>query len=234
MSDAIFRPRPYEEIYAEQAYLATSLQVQSSKANELLRQYSLLEEELENMTASKQRRRLRKRLNLVRSQLTGAAEQEKAIFIRLSEVYMEVHSRDAWAQASRPRVVYRGVLGQAQNHAAIRGSSSCSNTRPSTYLSGASPEFVPRNRRAVQRPAGAQAVSEAGQARPPTSSPSVTSARASESGDAGLDVSDGDSGKCPRDRGLGFQYKAAAGRAKSGDGRGNRLSLPNLESIWPN
>lgn len=235
MSDAIFRPRPYEEIYAEQAYLTTSLEVQSSRANELLRQYSWLEDALQNMTASKQRRSLRKQLNLVRSQLGGAAQQEKAIFIRLSEVYMELHSRDAWAQASRQRTSYRGVLGQSWNSPAIRGNPSSGNSMPSAHVNGVSPEFVPMNRRAVQRPMGVQVESRAGQL--PTSSLTVPSLRAPNADGSGLDTAD----ECPRDHGLSRQYLAAAGRSNTWEGpslacrtgRDNRLSLPNLESIWP-
>ncbi|KAF4511661.1 hypothetical protein G6O67_003434 [Ophiocordyceps sinensis] len=238
-SDAIFRPRPYEDIYAERAYLTVSLQVQSNKANELLRQYSWLEDEIQGLTASKQRRRLRKQLNLVRSRLGGAAEQEKAIFVRLSEVCMEVNSRDAWAQASRQRVQRRAVLGQPLSQAANRATSPDGSPRPSTHPNGQSPELTPTDPRAAQQPASAQTVPEA---EPASLSPvMVASEGASHPGNSLLHVTDGGGDKCSSDGRMSYQYQEVAAQFKSWaspssacrTGRDNRLSLPSLASIWP-
>lgn len=162
-------------MYAEQAYLAASLQEQSSKANELLRQYTLLEDELQGMPASRQRRRLRKRLHLVWSQLNRAAEQEKAISVRLGEVYMEVHSRDAWAQVSQQRRASQGAVGQTLPTAsADRASPRQGNPRPLRNVDGASTR---------RRATGTQTASEAGLAVGRDGSPAQDAASASDPGE---------------------------------------------------
>ncbi|PNY28926.1 Uncharacterized protein TCAP_01154 [Tolypocladium capitatum] len=233
MSNAIFRPRPYEEIYAEQAYLTTSLQVQSTKATDLIRRYSCVEIELETMEASKQRRRLRKQLNLLRSQINEAAEQEKAIFLRLSELYMEAHSRDTLGQVHQQRASSQGRRGgTAESSSGSTGASespTCGNSRPSPLLNGATPEFVPRSQAVELRASSMQIVQKilAGPV---------------------LDTVDESSEDFACNHGLTYQYKTAEGMdeeeacgqrrmPRCGDllkEREYRLSLPNLESLWPN
>ncbi|KND92150.1 hypothetical protein TOPH_03006 [Tolypocladium ophioglossoides CBS 100239] len=241
--NAIFRPRPYEEIYTEQAYLATSLQVQSNKATGLIRRYSDVEIDLETMEASKQRRRLRKQLNLLRSQINVAVEQEKAIFLRLSELYMEAHSRDTLGQAQQQRASSRERRGTAESSSGSStttfGSPTCSTSTP---LNGATPEFVPKSPELELR-ADVQIAHEPLARAPPSPPPS-----ASKSASPALDTVDESSEDFASNHGLNYQYKTGEKMEEKeecshlriprcGDlakCRENRLSLPSLESLWPN
>ncbi|POR36084.1 Uncharacterized protein TPAR_03709 [Tolypocladium paradoxum] len=242
MSNAIFRPRPYEEIYAEQAYLTTSLQVQSTKVADLMRRYSCVEIELETMDPSKQRRRLRKQLNLLRSQINGAAEQEKAIFLRLSELYMEARSRDTLGQVHhQQRASSRERKGRTESSSGTTNTSespTCAQSSPSTALNGAIPEFVPRSQ-VVETRASIQAV--------PKILASTTPSATKSAGPV-LETVDESSEDFACNHGLSYQYKTAQKMDEEegcsqervprlGDlrkSRENRLSLPSLESLWPN
>ncbi|KJZ72981.1 hypothetical protein HIM_07553 [Hirsutella minnesotensis 3608] len=233
LPDNILRPRPYEDIYTEQAYLTASIQLLSKRANHLLTKYILLEYELWGMEASKQRRRLRKQLSQTRLQLTEAVEQEKAMFLRLSEVYMEAHSRDTWSEANRQRTALQQMYGarpwdSRSNHV----SSVPDASRPSTRLNGASPEFVPRISIGVNRQTEDFEEWSAGPSTT-SSSPLDDSVRETETEDTGESV-------CSEQE-LSHQYKTPVGPHEDGasptspsrTSRDNRLSLPCLESIWP-
>ncbi|CAM1503090.1 Fc.00g078660.m01.CDS01 [Cosmosporella sp. VM-42] len=98
----IFSPRPYENLYTERAYLTTALQKQSVRTVGLIRHFSSVETHLQGLEG-KERRKLRKQLSMLKSKLNGAAEQERAIFGRLGEVYVEIQSRETWTQASHSR-----------------------------------------------------------------------------------------------------------------------------------
>ncbi|KAF4459967.1 hypothetical protein FALBO_13267 [Fusarium albosuccineum] len=99
-SHLIFSPRPFENLYVERAYLASALQQQSARAADLIRQYSAVDLQLQSLQEGKgPRRRLRKQLGLLNSRINEAVEQEKAIFSRLGELYVEIQSREMWSQA---------------------------------------------------------------------------------------------------------------------------------------
>ncbi|KAH7243507.1 uncharacterized protein BKA55DRAFT_517685 [Fusarium redolens] len=98
-SRLIFSPRPFEDLYIERAYLATILQQQAGRAAELMRQCCAVELQLQNLASDNGRRKLRKQLALLKSKVNQAAEQEKAIFSRLGELYVEIQSRETRAQA---------------------------------------------------------------------------------------------------------------------------------------
>ncbi|OAA58307.1 hypothetical protein ISF_06846 [Cordyceps fumosorosea ARSEF 2679] len=95
----LLAPRPYEEIYHEQAYLSAHLQQKMQRVEGLIREYSAAQAQLSLGAEGKTRRRLRKLLNLLRCKLEEASEQERAIFGRLGELYMEQSSRDTWERA---------------------------------------------------------------------------------------------------------------------------------------
>ncbi|KAJ4857182.1 hypothetical protein T069G_08079 [Trichoderma breve] len=130
----MFRPRSYEEIYAERAYLTTSLHVCSVKVMELIHRYALTEEVLQAKEhPGKERRKLRKQMSFIKVKFSEASHQEKAIVMRLSELHMEQLGRDAWDQIHQRRML---------------DSNFSSNTAmPSnsleTPLSATSKEFVP-------------------------------------------------------------------------------------------
>ncbi|KAM3507525.1 hypothetical protein MY10362_001728 [Beauveria mimosiformis] len=92
----LLAPRAYEEIYHEQAYLATYLQQKTQRIESIIKEYSQTQAQLERGAEGKTRRRLRKLLNLLRCKLDEASEQERAIFSRMGELYMELNSRDTW------------------------------------------------------------------------------------------------------------------------------------------
>ncbi|PNP59020.1 hypothetical protein THARTR1_01268 [Trichoderma harzianum] len=130
----MFHPRSYEEIYAERAYLTTSLHVYSVKVMELIHQYALIEEILQAKEhPGKERRKLRKQMSFIKVKLTEASRQEKAIVMRLSELHMEQLGRDAWDQIQQRRMFYSNFPSDA----------AMPSTSPEAPLSAASKEFVP-------------------------------------------------------------------------------------------
>ncbi|KAJ6787012.1 hypothetical protein PWT90_08403 [Aphanocladium album] len=95
-AQCLLTPRPYEEIYHERAYLTTNLEQKTKRIDGLIREYSETEAQLNAGAEGKTRRKLRKLLHLLRCKLDEASEQERAIFSRMGELYMELNSRDAW------------------------------------------------------------------------------------------------------------------------------------------
>jgi hypothetical protein len=144
-SDLVFSRRSYEELYTERAYLSSALQTQTTKAASLQWQYSVVQENLENATANRERRRLRKQLKYLESKLNDATDQKKALLVRLSELCIEIQSHETWSLAEQERISRQGTPASETGScyfalsAALRGSSA-----PTTPLNGASPEFVPR------------------------------------------------------------------------------------------
>lgn len=103
--DLIFTPRPFEIILAERAYLISSLHHQTMQSRQLIGEYSAYQQQFDSPeTHGKPRRRLRKKLGHLRTQLDMAAAQEKAIFMRLGEVYTELQSHAAWSEAALWRI----------------------------------------------------------------------------------------------------------------------------------
>lgn len=96
----LLAPRPYEAIYHERAYLASYLEQKTQRIERLIREYSEAEAQLERGATGKTRRRLRKLLSLLRGKLDEASEQERAMFSRMGELYMELSSRESWERAA--------------------------------------------------------------------------------------------------------------------------------------
>ncbi|KAK5991377.1 hypothetical protein PT974_09658 [Cladobotryum mycophilum] len=141
-SNHIFSPRPYEQIYAESAYLNRSLQIEGANTAELFNRYSLVQEALQGDAAvGKHRRKLRKQLSLLKSKISQASQQEKSIIVRLSELQVEYQSRDAWYQVQRRRMSSQSTThSQCMKRPAT--SPGCT-TSPRTPLNAESLEFVP-------------------------------------------------------------------------------------------
>ncbi|KAF5646787.1 hypothetical protein F52700_1695 [Fusarium sp. NRRL 52700] len=97
-SRLIFSPRPFENLYIDRAYLISCLQQQATRAADLMAQYCAVEAQLRNLVGDSSRRKLRKQLALLKSKANQAAEQEKAIFSRLGELFVEIRSRETWAK----------------------------------------------------------------------------------------------------------------------------------------
>ncbi|KAF4997900.1 hypothetical protein FGRMN_3539 [Fusarium graminum] len=159
-SSLLFSPRPFESLYIERAYLATSLQQQADQATQLMRQYCVVESQLQNFVGDSGRRKLRKQLSLLKSRINQAAEQERAIFSRLGELYVEIQSRETWAQAwtvDSPSVLTPLYFSPV----------SCSFPTPTSPLGGTSADFTPMSYfgESHQEPSmhGLETVDEAGE-----------------------------------------------------------------------
>lgn len=226
----VFHPRPYEDVYAEQAYLSVTFQSHINKVSDLIHKYSLAEEESIHGESRKCKRAARKQIGILRGQLIHAAEQEQAIFVRLGELYVETKSRETWdvARKQRPPRVKRP--SQTQVEPDIR-------PRSKSNLNGATPEFIPRKDLLHHLKGDG----------------SVVSTESSEDGERGNRVGGNGSGSdserynselgenrlkflfMPSNNGVIKQRK----RRMSGDGgceafkQGRRLSLPNMGSARP-
>ncbi|KAG5975636.1 hypothetical protein E4U58_000419 [Claviceps cyperi] len=152
-SSSILRPRPFEEIYAEQAFLSLTLQSCSSRLFDLVRTYHTVEGESMYGESRKIKRRARRQVGILRTQIKLAAEEEKTIFARLSDLLTEARSRTALDLAQRERLITQGAgrsdaLGHSSSQLPFPQPLSASESR----LNGASAEFIPqrgtRNQRA--------------------------------------------------------------------------------------
>jgi hypothetical protein len=75
------------------------------QSRQLIGEYSAFEAQFTSPgTTGKARRRLRKKMGHLRAQLDQAAGQEKTIFVRLGEVYTELQSHAAWSEAALWRI----------------------------------------------------------------------------------------------------------------------------------
>ncbi|KAG6193879.1 hypothetical protein E4U27_002353 [Claviceps purpurea] len=144
-SSSILRPRPFEEIYAEQAFLSLTLQSHSSRLSDLVRTYHTVEVESMYGESRKIKRRARRQVGILRTQIKHAAEEEKTIFVRLSDLLTEARSRTALDLARRERPISQDTgrsdaLGRASSHPPFSQPPSSSESR----LNAASAEFIPQ------------------------------------------------------------------------------------------
>lgn len=90
-------------MFAEHAYLTTALAKQAVVRQSLIRDYSDYERQLANSgnMTGKARRRLRKKMNLTQDRLDLGAQQERSIYLRLGELFMEQQSHETWTHAQQ-------------------------------------------------------------------------------------------------------------------------------------
>ncbi|KAK7415292.1 hypothetical protein QQZ08_012390 [Neonectria magnoliae] len=144
-NNSVFSPRPCENPYTERAYLSASLQLQSAKAADFMREYSMAEAQHQNLGAGKERRRLRKYLGLLRFKINQAVEQERAILARLGELYVEIQSLENWAWAGGHGPSFAdGSLSEAPSVYTAMSPISYDMSTPISPLNATSPEFVPQ------------------------------------------------------------------------------------------
>ena len=93
---SVLSPRPAQDLLVERSYLVDSLAAQGARASALIQKLSMAEQAA---AAGEGGRRLRKQIALLKSKITAAAEQEKAVIVRLGELYVEMQSRERWARA---------------------------------------------------------------------------------------------------------------------------------------
>lgn len=89
-------PRPAQDLLVERSYLVDSLASQGARAADLIQRLSVAEQ---TAAAGEGGRRLRKQIALLRNRIAAAADQEKAVIVRLGELYVEMQSRERWARA---------------------------------------------------------------------------------------------------------------------------------------
>ncbi|KAK7420071.1 hypothetical protein QQX98_002933 [Neonectria punicea] len=143
-NNSVFSPRPCENPYTERAYLSASLQLQSSKAADFMREYFMAEAQHQNLGAGKDRRRLRKHLGLLRYKINQAVEQERTILARLGELYVEIQSRENWAWVGGHGPSFAdGSIPEAPSVYTAMSPISCDMSTPISPLNATSPEFVP-------------------------------------------------------------------------------------------
>lgn len=113
-----------------------------------MRQYSIVESQLQGLPGDKGRRKLRKQLGLLKSKINEAFEQERAIFSRLTELYMEIQSRESWMQIGYQQQQVWSMdspsVGTPSVYSPMSYSPmSYSLPTPTTPLNGACAEFIP-------------------------------------------------------------------------------------------
>ncbi|KPM46130.1 hypothetical protein AK830_g465 [Neonectria ditissima] len=229
-NNPIFSPRPYENLYTERAYLSASLQLQADRAADLMKQYSLAEAQHQNLEAGKERRRLRKYLGLLRSKINQAVEQERAIFVRLGELYVELQSRENWAwTGSHGTSFMGGSIPATPSVYSAMSPISCTMPTPTTPLNATSAEFIPQSYFGDDQQ---------------LSDPPWCQKEAAEAGRA-LDtvVEEGEEPLCNHD--VSHEYIDGEEIQMAGDAdydampwidagfRARRLSLPSIQTAWP-
>lgn len=143
----VLSPRPVQDLLVERSYLVDSLAAQGVRASELIRRLAAAEQAAA-AAPDAGRRRLTKQVSLLRSKIAAAAGQEKAVIVRLGELYVEMQSRERWARA-RAESFQQGYFpimppGGPAPGACLGGwGPSGLPMSPSTGLSPESPEFVP-------------------------------------------------------------------------------------------
>ncbi|KAL2880584.1 hypothetical protein SGCOL_003956 [Colletotrichum sp. CLE4] len=83
-----------EKPYTEKAYLMASLRKQNEREIELMQKLSTLQENVDSGLPSAERRKARKKIALLKSKISDATAQKKAILLRLSDIYVELQSRE--------------------------------------------------------------------------------------------------------------------------------------------
>ncbi|UKZ56896.1 hypothetical protein TrVGV298_010742 [Trichoderma virens] len=212
----------------------------------LIHQYALIEDVLQAKDhIGKERRKLRKQMSFIKVKLAEASRQEKAIVMRLNELYMEQLGRDAWDQIQQRRTVYPTFPSDAAMPSAF----------PETSLSATSKEFVPSAGPPVRAQFSASEVEK-----PRTLDTVVEAKEGEEDDDESIKLDDGpndneeDAAMETRslaesedlcNHGLEYTYQGRADTQNSqlrpsylrerlsAYPEENRKSLPNLCSLWP-
>lgn len=114
-TSAIFSDKlPLNALHNERAYLRFRLEQESFRMNYLIEQHTSAEAELQAIDTSRQRRRVRKRVSHLTTQINGTKEQQRLAFGRLGELFVEIEAREKWAMARRqtmPQLPTAAALG---------------------------------------------------------------------------------------------------------------------------
>jgi hypothetical protein len=146
--------RSFEELHNERSYLLASLTAQGAKSLSLMRRLLTIEDSLGLELTSDQRRMASEQAGSLKNKITEAAEQERAILTRLSELYVNILTQERWLQVRQQR--YSAEMHLRRSLVAIMETGitlmtptwSCTSAPPNTVrtpLSATSAEFVPQS-----------------------------------------------------------------------------------------
>lgn len=154
-------PRPFAELHNERSYLAVNLQRQNGRAENLMAELLQAEDQCSSAQTPAEARKLRKQAGRLRNSLAEAERQEKMILMRLSELYVEIQSRERWSLVHQRRQSSHAMLWQVDHPHLLMPQQVFSPVSPMTPLpigyynadpvsmthpsplSPLSPEFVP-------------------------------------------------------------------------------------------
>ncbi|KAH6890602.1 hypothetical protein B0T10DRAFT_323957 [Thelonectria olida] len=140
----ILQAPPIESLYTQRSYLAIELQKQASRAASLVRQYVQADARHQTLEAGNDRRKLRKHLSLLKAKINEAVDQERVIFNRLGELYVEIQSRETWVMAGfQAQYLMDGSMPPTPSAYSSMSPISYEVTSPTTPLNASSPEFIP-------------------------------------------------------------------------------------------
>jgi hypothetical protein len=190
------------------------------------------------METGKERRRLKKKLSLLKGKINEAVEQEKAIFVRLGELYVEAQSRETWSQASQAThqrsYSWDGYTTGTPSAYGTMSPMSCGMPTPTTPFNAMSPAFVPGGHFGGYFGDAWQTAEPAIYHQPELASP-VTGLETVE--EAGEEILYSSAMVCEYDNGEEAQDTSCQRRLSCDMGmmlmRERRLSLPCLQSVWP-
>jgi hypothetical protein len=230
-ADTLLNPQPYEHLYAERAYLVSTLQQHTAKIMDLVQQHwQATEQPPEYSPVGNDRRRSRKKQSALRSKLHEAVSQKNVALLRLSELELELQSRDAWLRARDEATSYFDFPSPDTTFSGpfVMTDVSASTSTCTTPLNAISPSFVP----------GPKLYQDFGTQERHSSSreSSVTGMK--------LDTVDEASEQFSSNHGLTYEYRCGGDaeliekQTPSWDGVAivrykRKQSLPNLGSLWP-
>ncbi|KAK1640863.1 hypothetical protein BDP81DRAFT_309548, partial [Colletotrichum phormii] len=142
---ALTSPNSFEQLYTEKAYLTASLSKQDEREIELMRKLSTLQENVDSGLPSDERRKARKKIALLKSKISDATAQKKAILLRLGDIYVELQSRETWIQIQNELYERRCAWWAVNSPSAAAYATTPSDviSMIPTPLDAASPVFFP-------------------------------------------------------------------------------------------
>ncbi len=96
--------RSTAELDIERSYLLNSLHRQDQRGTRLVAKYAALGGHLQYASTSREGKRIRKELRLLKIKISESMNQEAQILGRLGELYIQIRSIERWQVAKNPAV----------------------------------------------------------------------------------------------------------------------------------
>ncbi|KAF6801180.1 hypothetical protein CSOJ01_11955 [Colletotrichum sojae] len=137
-------PGSFEQLYNERAYLAASLRSQGERSIDLMRRLSTMQDKIDHGLPPDERRKSRKKAALLKSKISEATAQEKAIMLRLGDISQELNIRERWMQVQHEMYErnYRWWVVESPNTAFLASPSEYASVI-STPMDMVSPVYFP-------------------------------------------------------------------------------------------